>query len=191
MKLANGLSLLRLVLAPPLLVLLLWQPPSGFLAATGVWFISSWSDVFDGYFARRRAAVSKVGVFVDLVADKLVTSSVLIAFVDLDLIPTWPAAVILGREFIITGFRTFAAAEGVVIPAAGWGKQKTVVTNLALGMMMLWGDHRYGGVTAGSDILGAIFSVGPWLFYLSVALTVTSGVMYLWSGRGILDRIRA
>jgi CDP-diacylglycerol--glycerol-3-phosphate 3-phosphatidyltransferase len=188
-KLANGLSLLRVVLTPPLMVLLLWRPPAGFLWATLLWFIASWSDVLDGYFARRRAAVSKLGVFIDLVADKLATSAVLIAFVDLGILPAWPVVVVIGREFIITGFRTFAAAEGVVIPAAAWGKQKTAVTNLALGMLMLRGDYLGGGPTSHLPALGAILAVAPWLFYLGVILTVTSGLMYIWSARGLLSRL--
>ena len=190
MKLANGLSLLRVVLTPPLLVLLLWNPPAGFLGATLLIFIASWSDVLDGYFARRRAAVSKLGVFIDLVADKVLTASVLVAFVDLDIIPTWPVAVILGREFVITGFRTFAAAEGVVIPAAAWGKQKTAVTNLAIGALILEADYRLGGPTSSVDGLGRVLAIAPWLFYLAVALTITSGLLYVYAARGLVLRVR-
>ena len=190
MKLANGLSLLRVVLTPPLLVLLLWNPPAGFLGATLLIFIASWSDVLDGYFARRRAAVSKLGVFIDLVADKVLTASVLVAFVDLDIIPTWPVAVILGREFVITRFRTFAAAEGVVIPAAAWGKQKTAVTNLAIGALILEADYRLGGPTSSVDGLGRVLAIAPWLFYLAVALTITSGLLYVYAARGLVLRVR-
>ncbi len=191
MKLANGLSLLRVFLTPPLLFLLLWRPPSGFLAAMLVFVIATASDVLDGYFARRRRAVSKLGVFIDLVADKFLTSAVLVALVDLDIVPTWPVAVILGREFLITGFRTFAAAEGVVIAAAAWGKQKTAVTNLAIGALILQADYRGGGLTADVPGLGTILSVAPALLYLAVLLTVTSGVLYLWNGRSLFARLSA
>lgn len=190
MSIANILSSLRLVLVPPLLVLLLWQPPRGFLGATLLFFIASWSDVLDGYFARRRAAVSKLGVFLDLLADKVLTSCVLVAFVDLNILPAWPVVVILGREFIITSFRTFAAAEGVVIPAAAWGKQKTAISNLAIGLLMLQADFKRGGPTSNAPVLGDIFSAAPWLFYVAVALTVTSGLMYLYAARGLLGRMR-
>ncbi|MDP9380966.1 MAG: CDP-diacylglycerol--glycerol-3-phosphate 3-phosphatidyltransferase [Chloroflexota bacterium] len=189
MKLANGLSLLRVVLTPPLVLLLLWQTSAGFLGATLLWFVAAWSDVFDGYFARRRAAVSKLGVFIDLVADKFATSSVLIAFVDLGILPSWAVIVVIGREFLITGFRTFAASEGVVIPAAAWGKQKTAVTNLALGMLMLRADYALDGPTTAIPGIGPILATAPWLFYLGVVLTVTSGLLYVWSGRGLLVRL--
>lgn len=188
MKLANGLSLLRLVLTPPLLVLLLWQPPA-YLAATVLWFIASWSDVLDGYVARRRDAVSKLGVFIDLVGDKVITGSVLVAFVELGILPAWPVVVIIGREFVITGFRTFAAAEGVVIPAAAWGKQKTAVSNLAIGMLMLQADFLGSGPTARVPALGPVLALAPWLLYLAVLLTVTSGARYVYSARGLLSRL--
>lgn len=189
MKLANGLSLLRVFLTPPLLVLLLWRPPSGFLGATLLFFIASWSDVLDGYFARRRSAVSKLGVFIDLVADKTLTSAVLVAFVDLDLVPAWTAIAIIAREFLITGFRTLAAAEGVVIPAAGWGKRKTAVTNLAIGGMILRADFQRGGATADYGLLESLFGLAPWLYYLAVVLTVWSGLRYLWGGRELVRRL--
>lgn len=189
MTLANGLSLLRVALTPPLVALLLWRPPNGFLAATALFLVASVSDVLDGYFARRRAAVSKFGVFLDLVADKLLTASVLVAFVDLGLLSTWPVAIILGREFIITGLRTFAAAEGLVIPAAAWGKQKTIITNVALGALMLRADYRLGGPTASLAPLGPLLEVAPWLLRLAVLLTVTSGLLYVYAARGLFRRV--
>lgn len=189
MRLANALSLLRVLLTPPLLVLLLWPPVSSLIAATALWFVSSWSDVFDGWVARRSRGVSKLGVFVDLIADKVATSSVLVALVELGILPAWLVAVVLTREFVIMGLRTFAAAEGVVIPAAAWGKQKTIITNLAIGMLFLWADYQRGGPTAELPALGVPLAAAPWLFYLAVLLTVTSGIRYVYDARGLLARL--
>ncbi len=189
MKVANGLSLLRVFLTPPLLVLLLWTTRWGLVAATVFWLLASISDVLDGYFARRWRVVSKLGVFIDLVADKLITASVLIALIEILVLPAWPVVVVVGREFIVSGFRTFAAAEGVVIPAAGWGKRKTAVTNLAIGMLMLREDVRRDGPTSEMTVLAPMLEVAPWLFYLAVLLTVTSGARYIYSGRGLLKRL--
>ncbi|MDQ3855633.1 MAG: CDP-diacylglycerol--glycerol-3-phosphate 3-phosphatidyltransferase [Chloroflexota bacterium] len=189
MKLANGLSLLRIVLTPVLLVLLLWRPPDYYLLAAIVFLVAVASDMLDGYFARRRAAVSKLGVFLDLVADKVLTSSVLVAFVDLEIVPGWPVIVILCREFLITGFRTFAAAEGVVVPAAAWGKQKTAITNLAIFVLILQADFARGGYISRFGGLGPSLGVAPWLLYLAVVLTVTSGLLYLYSGRALFQRL--
>ncbi len=189
MKVANGLSLLRVFLTPPLLVLLLWTTRWGLVAATVLWLLASISDVLDGYFARRWRVVSKLGVFIDLVADKLMTASVLIALIEILVLPAWPVVVVVGREFIVSGFRTFAAAEGVVIPAAGWGKRKTAVTNLAIGMLMLREDVRRDGPTSEMTVLAPMLEVAPWLFYLAVLLTITSGARYIYSGRGLLKRL--
>lgn len=189
MKIANGLSLLRVVIAPVLLVLLLWHPPAGTLAAAVAFFIAAVSDVLDGYFARRRRAVSKLGVFIDLTADKLLTTFVLLAFVQLQQIPVWTAAVILGREFVITGLRTIAAAEGVVISAAAWGKQKTAVTNVAILLLILRADHEHGGWLSRWPGLGGPLQVSVWLLYLAAILTITSGLMYLYAARGLLASI--
>ncbi|MDP9350255.1 MAG: CDP-diacylglycerol--glycerol-3-phosphate 3-phosphatidyltransferase [Chloroflexota bacterium] len=189
MKVANGLSLLRVFLTPPLLVLLLWTTRWGLVAATVFWLLASISDVLDGYFARRWRVVSKLGVFIDLVADKLMTASVLIALIEILVLPAWPVVVVVGREFIVSGFRTFAAAEGVVIPAAGWGKRKTAVTNLAIGMLMLREDVRRDGPTSEMTVLAPMLEVAPWLFYLAVLLTITSGARYIYSGRGLLKRL--
>ncbi len=189
MNLANGLSLLRLVLTPVLLALLLWDPSAGAIAAAVVFFAAAVSDVLDGYFARRRDAVSKLGVFIDLVADKILTTCVLVALVELRVIHSWPVIVILIREFAITGLRTFAAAEGVVIPAAAWGKQKTAVTNLAIFWLILLTDYSYGGVLSRVPGAGPVLGLGPWVLYLGVLLTVSSGVRYLYSARGLLERM--
>lgn len=189
MNLANGLSLLRVFLTPPLLVLLLWPTYLGLLAATALWLVASISDVLDGIVARRYNAVSKLGVFLDLVADKFLTASVLITFVEMRVLPAWPVVVVIGREFVVSGFRTFAAAEGVVIPAAGWGKRKTAVTNLAIGMLILQADYRLGGPTRALGTLSPVLAMAPWLFYLAVILTVTSGARYIYSARGLLNRL--
>lgn len=189
MKVANGLSLLRVFLTPPLLVLLLWTTRWGLVAATVLWLLASISDVLDGYFARRWQVVSKLGVFIDLVADKLITASVLIALIEILVLPAWPVVVVVGREFVVSGFRTFAAAEGVVIPAAGWGKRKTAVTNLAIGMLMLREDMRRDGPTAEVTVLAPLLELAPWLFYLAVLLTVTSGARYIYAARGLLSRL--
>lgn len=189
MNAANGLSLLRVVLTPVLFFLMLWQPPSGMVAAAVIFFLASVSDVLDGYLARRSGSVTKLGVFIDLIADKMLTTCALVALIELRTIHAWPVAVILIREFVISGLRTFAAAEGVVIPAAAWGKHKTAVTSLAIFMLILYADYQYNGITGGFNLLGNVLSLGEWVLYLAVLLTVTSGLRYLYSARGLLTQL--
>lgn len=178
----NGLSMLRIAAAPIIMVLLLsgWQ--GSYIAALAVFAIASISDTLDGYMARRQKLVSNLGIFLDLTADKLLISVVLITMVELSLLPSWLVVTIVGREFIVTGVRTFAAAEGLVIPAGPWGKRKTVLTILAVAAIILYGDMVRGGWTAGlvsGNFIGEALHYSIWLMYLATLITVTSGVQYL------------
>ena len=115
----------------PLLVVVLltplaesWLGVSGYAAAVVLFLAASLTDILDGYFARRRDQVSTLGKFLDPIADKLLISAALIVLVEKHLAPSWAVVVILGREFIITGLRSVAATEGIVIQAQTLGKIK-------------------------------------------------------------------
>src|SRR5207245_5832741 len=105
--------------------------------ATVVFFLASITDLFDGILARKCQVVSPLGIFLDLTADKVFVSAILIAFVQLGLVPAWIVVIIVAREFLVTGLRSMAAAKGTVIPAGIWGKQKTLITMIAIGMLLL------------------------------------------------------
>ena len=94
----------------------------------GIIFIAaSLTDTLDGYLARKNNQITVFGKFMDPLADKLLVCSALICMVELKTIPAWIVIVIVGRDFIISGFRLVAAERGVVIAAGFWGKLKTVV----------------------------------------------------------------
>lgn len=178
----NGLSMLRIAAVPIIIVLLLNPWEGAYIAALAVFAIASISDTLDGYMARRQKLVSNLGIFLDLTADKLLISAILITMVELTLLPAWLVVIIVGREFVVTGIRTFAAAEGVVIPAGPWGKRKTVITILAVAALILYGDMIRGGWTASvvaGNFIGPSLHYSIWLMYLATLLTVTSGVQYL------------
>src|SRR5258708_7066725 len=107
------------------------------IAATVVFFLASITDLFDGILARKYQVVSPLGIFLDLTADKVFVSAILIAFVQLGLVPAWIVVIIIAREFLVTGLRSMAAAKGTVIPAGKWGKQKTFITLVATGGILL------------------------------------------------------
>lgn len=132
----NLLCVLR-ILAAPFVAYLLWLGPSYRLAATAVFLAASITDYLDGYLARRWQVVSDLGIFFDLTADKLFVSAILIVMVRLDMIAPWMVIVIVSREFIVSGLRSYAAAKGVVIAASPWGKSKTLVTLVALAAALL------------------------------------------------------
>jgi len=143
--LPNILSFGRLLAAIPLVTLVLINQPAAYLAATALFFVSSVTDTIDGRLARRYHLVSRLGVFLDLTADKVLVSALLIALIQVALVPAWIVIVIVTREFLVSGLRSLAAAEGLVIPAGRWGKQKTLLTLLAIGGILL--ARGLGGAT--------------------------------------------
>jgi CDP-diacylglycerol--glycerol-3-phosphate 3-phosphatidyltransferase len=137
LNLPNLLSLSRLVATVIVFILVLVDQPWAFLVATLIFVLASITDLLDGYLARRLKVVSSFGVFLDLTADKVFVSAILIAMVQLALVPAWIVLIIITREFLVTGLRSMAAAKGTVIPAGKWGKQKTFITLLAIGGILL------------------------------------------------------
>lgn len=130
MNLPNYITLGRIVVIPLLVVVLLtpvaekWFGMSGYAAAIIIFVIASLSDIVDGQLARRRDQVSTLGKFLDPIADKLLIAAALIVLVEKHLAPSWAVVVIIGREFIITGLRSVAASEGIIIQAQNLGKIK-------------------------------------------------------------------
>ncbi len=136
-NLPNLLSFSRILAAILVFVLVILNQSWAFLVATVVFFLASMTDYFDGYLARRFHLVSPLGIFLDLTADKVFVSAILVAFVQLGLVPAWIVVIIVSREFLVTGLRSMAAAKGTVIPAGKWGKQKTFITLVATGGILL------------------------------------------------------
>lgn len=133
-NLPNQLTIARVCAIPLFIILLLM----GFrVAATIVFLAAAFTDMLDGKIARKYNLVTNFGKLMDPLADKLLTMAAFVCLVELGDIPAWMVIVILGREFIITGMRQVAAAEGIVI-AAGWsGKIKTVCQMVAIPLIML------------------------------------------------------
>ena len=133
-NLPNQLTMARVCAIPVFIVFLLL----GFrITATIIFIAAAFTDMLDGKIARKYNLVTNFGKLMDPLADKLLTMSAFVCLVGLGDIPAWMVVIILGREFIITGMRQVAAAEGIVI-AAGWtGKIKTVCQMIALPLIML------------------------------------------------------
>lgn len=129
-NLPNYLTLARIFLVPLLVAVLLtsfsedWFNIERDVLGIGIFLIASFTDILDGHLARRRNQVSNLGKFLDPIADKLLVSAALIVLVEKHLAPSWAVVVILGREFIITGLRSVAAADGIIIQAQKSGKIK-------------------------------------------------------------------
>lgn len=133
----NILSASRIIMLAPLVLLILINQPVTYAIATVLFLLVALTDTVDGRVARRYNLVSNLGIFLDLTADKTLVSGLLIAMVEVHLVPSWIVIVIVAREFLVTGMRTLAAAGGKVISAGRLGKQKTFLTLVATGGIML------------------------------------------------------
>src|ERR1700674_1326726 len=154
--LPNLLSFSRIVAAPILYVLVVSRGRYGFLAAAVLFVAASLTDTLDGQLARRRHLVSPLGIYLDTSSDKILVAVLLVALAVVHLAPGWMAAVIIAREFLVTGLRSYAAALGVVIPAGGWGKAKTIITIVALFLVLLEGDAPQGGLLSAHTAPGSL-----------------------------------
>lgn len=125
MNIANKITILRIILIPIFLFVLLSNFANNLLIALVLFLVASFTDFLDGYLARKLDLVTKLGKFMDPLADKLLVISAMLAFVEIGLLPSWIAFIIVSRELIISVFRAIAASEGVVIAASWWGKLKT------------------------------------------------------------------
>lgn len=176
MNLANKLTLSRVVMIPVFLVVLLggfFEPSLSRIIATVIFILASITDFLDGYIARSRNMVTNFGKFMDPLADKLLVVAALIVMVELKDISAWIVVAIVSREFIITGFRTIAVEQNIVIAASWWGKVKTVSQMIMIIVVL-------SGFLAQGHIISQV------LIYLSTFFTVMSGVDYVAKNLSVL-----
>jgi CDP-diacylglycerol--glycerol-3-phosphate 3-phosphatidyltransferase len=147
--------------------------------AAVIFAVAAITDVLDGRIARARGEVTSLGVFMDLTADKVLVAGVMIAMVEVGMLPTWIAASILGRELVVGGIRQLAASESVVIAARALGKAKTLATLLGIFILLLARDAQTGGPLSGSGAAGALTTAGFWLMVAATALAIVSAIDYL------------
>jgi CDP-diacylglycerol--glycerol-3-phosphate 3-phosphatidyltransferase len=134
-----------------------------------LFFIASITDFFDGYLARKFNQITKLGIILDPIADKLLIITALIILVDLVRVPTWIATLIILREFIVTTLRFYALSRGIVLPAEKAGKAKTVIQMISI-LFLLIAEEIYG-----IDL----YNIGLVLIYIATALAVYSGIGYM------------
>jgi len=177
--LPNILTLLRILLIPPMVVILLSPSKSaGFLAAL-LFAVASSTDWLDGYLARRMQIVTTLGKFLDPIADKLMVMAALIMILPFGRVPAWMVLVILGREIIITGLRSIASTEGVVIAASRLGKYKTIFQIVAiLGLLLHYDYHWFFGIQ-NPYLYANMHNVGIFFLWIATIITIWSGVDYL------------
>ncbi len=172
MNLPNYITLGRIVVVPLLVVVMLtptgetWFGFSSYALAIVIFLIAALTDIVDGQLARRRNQVSTLGKFLDPIADKLLISAALIVLVEKHLAPSWAVCVIIGREFIITGLRSVAASEGIVIQAQSLGKFKMWAQCVAIVALLV--------AAANGSVPVSNFGMGYPAFFWNVAEVQTA-----------------
>lgn len=169
MNLPNKLTMLRIILIPVFIVFLLLRKEliGAEIFSLIIFIIAAITDSLDGYIARKQKIVTKFGKIVDPVADKLLISGALIAFVSLNEISIWAAILIIGREFAVTGLRVIAAKDGVIISASIWGKIKTTIQIAAVIAIIV--DPK---------IIELPYNIPNILIWIAVLITLFSGYKY-------------
>lgn len=184
MNLPNSITLARIILVPLFLYALLRGLPYGGIIAASIFTVAAISDGVDGYLARKNKEVTRLGKFLDPLADKLLVSAALVALVEQGVVSTGVAMLMIGREMAVTGLRGIAAAEGTIIAAGPWGKAKTVVQIVFIITAILTRAVLVGHPL---QVLAA-FLMAP-VQWAAVALTVWSGLDYgLGYIRGLKDK---
>jgi len=167
LNLPNLLSICRILLVPPLVVVLLTKFEDKEWWGLGLFLLAAIMDFFDGYLARRRREVTRLGMLLDPAADKILISAAFISLVEMGEAPAWMVVVIVAREFAVSALRSFAAAESRVIPAGFSGKLKTVVQIVAVAALII---H--------SQLPGELKHISKISLWAAVLISVYSGVEY-------------
>jgi len=137
LNLPNALTLLRIFLVPVLFVVLVTRVEGHIYLGVAIFVVAVITDYLDGYFARRRNEVTKLGILLDPLADKLLIAAALLSLVEMGLVPAWVVMIVLARELAVTGLRNVAAGRGVLIRASGLGKAKMVAQVTAVLLLLL------------------------------------------------------
>ncbi|WKY43147.1 CDP-diacylglycerol--glycerol-3-phosphate 3-phosphatidyltransferase [Eubacteriaceae bacterium ES2] len=169
MNLPNKITVVRIVMIPFFIAALLIDFPYHQPIAAALFVVAALTDSLDGYLARSRNLVTDFGKFMDPLADKLLVCSALICFVQLGSVPAWMVIIIIAREFAITGLRTLAASDGIVIAASKWGKAKTISQMIAIVIILLnnWPFSIWN------------IPMGTIMMVIATILTLISGIDYL------------
>jgi CDP-diacylglycerol--glycerol-3-phosphate 3-phosphatidyltransferase len=168
LSLPNGVTILR-ILAIPLILVLLFYMGRGYQLLTALLFLgAAITDTLDGYLARRRGMVTTLGIFLDPLADKLLIVTALIALIPAREIPVWMVIIIVGREIAITGLRGIAVSQDIILSASTLGKYKTVFEVVSIFFLILNGSY----FSINFRPIGVVF------LWIALGVAVISGVDY-------------
>ena len=180
MNLANKITLLRILMIPIFMAFMMIEFPYHMEAAMLVFLLASLTDKLDGYLARKYNMITDFGKFMDPLADKLLITGAFIVLVQLGRIEAWIVFIILTREFAVTGLRSLAAAQNIIIAASKYGKTKTVTQIIAIIILIL--DNRpFSLINLPMDII---------MIYIALIITILSGLDYFIKNKQVLIKIK-
>lgn len=187
LNLPNKLTLIRMFLAPIYLALMLIEFPYHYIVALAVFSVASLTDMLDGKIARKNNLITVFGKLLDPLADKMLTTAALLAFMREGWCSIWIVMIVLTREFAVAGVRLIATAQGIVIPANYWGKAKTVSQMVFTIVIMLLAE-----LDATFDIFAnagwfTLARVSNIMLWITAVLTVVSGITYFVDSKKLID----
>ena len=184
LNLPNKLTLARIIITPVFLAVIMWESLAHrFLIADIIFVIASITDAVDGHLARKYNEVTNFGKLLDPIADKILTTAALLAFLQLGLCNVWIVMIVLTREFAISSIRMICAANGTVIPANIFGKIKTasqMVFTVIIMLLCELGEYNF-------SILMITATVSSVLLWITAVLALVSGVIYINDSRKYID----
>ena len=175
-NLPNAITFARMAAIPAFLWFTYYESRVDSFLAALVFTITGATDFLDGWIARRKGLVTVIGKFLDPLADKLIVMAALVMLVHLGRVAAWVVIVIMAREFMVTGLRTIAMSEGIVIAAGQEGKYKTSLQIAAIAFLLLNYTYPIDFVLFTFDLDAN--RVGTWLLYVSLLFSVWSAVTY-------------
>lgn len=180
MNLANKITMLRILMIPIFMVLMLMEFHYHMEAALAVFLIASLTDKLDGYIARKYNMITDFGKFMDPLADKLLVTGAFVVLIQFGRIEAWIVFVILAREFAVTGFRSLAAAQNIIIAASNYGKMKTVIQIVAVAILLL-DNYPFSLINFPMDVI---------MVYSTLVITVLSGLDYFIKNIQVLNKVK-
>ncbi len=167
-NLPNIITMVRIGVIPALFFLLTSPGPTWSMVIALLFVAAAFTDLLDGYIARKYEIVTKMGKFLDPIADKLIVNTAMIVMIPIGRIPAWAVAITIIRDIAVDGMRSIASAEGLVIDASSMGKRKTLCQTFAVSALIL--HYPFMGIDA--------HTVGIVTLYIALVLTVYSGLDY-------------
>ena len=176
LNLPNAITFVRVAMIPVILWFTYYESRVNSFIAAVLFAATGATDFLDGWVARRRGLVTVIGKFLDPLADKLIVMAALVMLVHLGRVAAWVVIVIMAREFMVTGLRTIAMSEGIVIAAGQEGKHKTAFQVAAITFVIIHYTYPVDAILFSFDLDAN--RVGTLLLYASLVLSVWSGWLY-------------